>query len=235
MKRFKPGKSEVSLLCAFAMLMSVTTFVISSEASAKPRSERTGEEVKSRGKSRKFAQNSAPTLSGTPGATVLENSFYDFIPDASDANGDPLTFTIVNKPHWADFDSTTGALYGTPTAADVGRYASISIAVSDGQASTSLPDFTIDVTSNALGSVTLSWHPPTENTDGTPLTDLAGYRIYYSVDPQDFNNVIEIRNASVTTYVVDNLTPNIWYFAATSLNSSDVESSPSSPVSYVID
>ncbi|MDH3615931.1 MAG: putative Ig domain-containing protein, partial [Gammaproteobacteria bacterium] len=174
-------------------------------------------------------QNSPPTLSGTPNGTVLENSFYEFAPDANDANGDPLTFTITNKPAWADFDPTTGALYGTPTAADVGHYDAIGIAVSDGQATAELPGFAIDVTSVALGSVTLSWVPPSENTDGSPLTDLAGYRIYYGVDPQNYSDVIEITNASLTSYVVDNLTPNTWYFAATALNSSGVESTLSSP------
>lgn len=29
-------------------------------------------------------------------------------------------------------------------------------------------------------TVTLNWAPPTQNTDGTPLTDLTGYRVYYS-------------------------------------------------------
>jgi hypothetical protein len=29
------------------------------------------------------------------------------------------------------------------------------------------------------GQATLSWDPPTTNVDGTPLTDLAGYKVYY--------------------------------------------------------
>jgi hypothetical protein len=211
------------------MLVSVANLVISPEVSAKPPTDRTDKECRSRGKSKKCQQNSPPTLSGTPNGTVLESSFYEFAPDANDTNGDPLTFTIINKPAWADFDPTTGALYGTPTAADVGRYDSIGIAVSDGQAIAELPDFAIDVTSVALGSVTLSWVAPSENTDGSPLTDLAGYRIYYGVDPQNFSDVVEITNASLTSYVVDNLTPDTWYFAATALNSGGVESTRSSP------
>jgi hypothetical protein len=227
--RFSTGQSRISFLCVFAMLLSATNLVISAEASAKPPSDRTDRGCGSQGKSKKCQQNSPPTLSGTPNGTVLESSFYEFAPDANDANGDPLTFAINNKPAWADFDPTTGALYGTPTAADVGRYDSIRITVSDGQATAKLPDFAIDVTSVALGSVTLSWVPPSENTDGSPLTDLSGYRIYYGVDPQDFSDVIDITNASLTSYVVDNLTPNTWYFAATALNSSGVESTLSTP------
>lgn len=229
MMRFSTGQSRISFLCVLAMLLSATNLVISPEASAKPPTDRADKGCGSRGKSKKCQQNSPPTLSGTPTGTVLESSFYEFAPDANDANGDPLTFTINNRPAWADFDPTTGALYGTPTAADVGRYDSIRITVSDGQATARLPDFAIDVTSVALGSVTLSWVPPSENTDGSPLTDLSGYRIYYGVDPQDFSDVIDITNASLTSYVVDNLTPNTWYFAATALNSSGVESTQSTP------
>jgi hypothetical protein len=181
------------------------------------------------GKVKKIDSNSSPTLSGTPDGTVLENSFYEFAPDANDPEGDSLTFSIVNKPGWADFDPTTGALYGTPSAADVGRYDSIGISVSDGRATAELSAFAIEVTSIALGSVTLAWQPPTENTDGTALTDLAGYRIYYGLDPQNLSDVIELANSGVTSYVVDNLTSNTWYFAATALNSKGVESSLSSP------
>lgn len=251
MKRFVTGRSEAGILCVVAMALSFSTLAISPDASAKGRTDRAERGPKAWGKFKKTRDdseptttestttestssepaNSAPTLSGTPAATVLENTFYDFAPVASDPDGDALTFTIANKPAWADFDPTTGALYGTPEAADSGLYDSIEISVSDGQATAALPRFAIDVTAIALGSVTLNWQPPTENTDGTPLTDLAGYRIYYGIDPQDTSNVIELSNPSLTTYVVDNLTPDTWYFVATSLNSSGVESPPSSPVS----
>jgi hypothetical protein len=229
MKRYIRDRSRLSLLCILAMLVSAANLAISPAVSAQPRTDKPDRQPKAWGKLKKIDSNSAPTLSGTPDGTVLENSFYEFAPEANDRDGDSLTFSIVNKPGWADFDPTTGALYGTPAAADVGRYDSIGISVSDGSATAALSAFAIDVTSVALGSVTLAWQPPTENTDGTPLTDLSGYRIYYGVDPQDFNNVIELGNAGMTSYVVDNLTPDTWYFAATALNSKGVESTLSSP------
>jgi Fibronectin type III domain len=76
----------------------------------------------------------------------------------------------------------------------------------------------------SLGSATLNWIPPTQNTDGSALTDLAGYRIYYSTSPGNYPNQITINNPGITTYVVDNLTPNTWYFVSTSFNSSGMES-----------
>jgi len=218
------GRSRFNLLCLAAVLLCVVNFAISPDVSAKPKKDVGSGGGKALGKSRKTKENSPPSLSGTPDGVVLENSFYEFVPSASDRDGDALTFTINNGPGWADFDPTTGALYGTPDAADVGQYSAIQIAVSDGLSTAELPAFDIDVTSVTLASVTLQWQPPTENTDGTPLTDLAGYRIYYGVDPAELSSLIELPNPGLTTYVVEELTPSTWYFAMTSVNDQGQES-----------
>ena len=168
--------------------------------------------------------NHAPTISGDPKRGVTMNEMYDFTPTASDSDGDSLTFQVQNKPSWADFDSTTGTLSGQPTLGDVGTYSNIIVSVSDGQDSASLSAFTITVSQVSLGSVTLSWNPPTENTDGTPLTDLTAYKIYFGTNSRQYSNEIRINNAGITTYVVDNLSPDTYYFAATAINSSGIES-----------
>ena len=58
---------------------------------------------------------------------------YAFIPAASDPEGAPLSFSIVNKPPWAAFSASTGRLSGTPTAAAEGVHVDIVIRVSDGK------------------------------------------------------------------------------------------------------
>ncbi|WP_205313747.1 putative Ig domain-containing protein, partial [Rheinheimera maricola] len=93
------------------------------------------------------SENSAPVISGTPATAVLKDTAYSFVPTASDADDDTLTFSITNKPSWAAFDTNTGALTGTPVAADVGTTTGIVISVSDGTLSASLPAFNIEVTS----------------------------------------------------------------------------------------
>src|SRR5690606_39089874 len=97
----------------------------------------------------------------------------------TDADGDQLAFEVTNLPEWARFDSRTGKISGTPSAEHAGTYSNISIRVSDGSANASLPRFSITVQQISSGSVTLSWTPPSENEDGSALTNLAGYRIYY--------------------------------------------------------
>src|SRR5690606_21403635 len=61
------------------------------------------------------AVNDAPIIIGTPATTVNQDAAYSFIPYAYDVDGDDLTFSIVNKPHWATFNPTTGELSGIPS------------------------------------------------------------------------------------------------------------------------
>ena len=77
--------------------------------------------------------NSGPTISGTPGTSVAEDTAYSFKPTAADSNNDPLIFGIDAKPVWAMFNTSTGEVSGTPTAADVGVYPGIVVWVSDGE------------------------------------------------------------------------------------------------------
>ena len=168
--------------------------------------------------------NHAPTISGTAPGAVNASSAYDFMPASADADGDVLAFSIANKPEWATFSTSTGRLSGTPAAADVGTYSNISISVSDGHASTALSPFAIAVTAISNGRATLSWTAPTENTDGSTLSNLAGYRIRYGTSAGALTQTILIDNASVTTYVVEDLAPATWYFAVTAVNSTGSES-----------
>ena len=106
--------------------------------------------------------NDPPSISGTPGTTVDEDSLYSFAPSASDPDvGDTLTFSIVNQPIWASFISTTGVLSGTPANADVGTTMGIVITVMDSQAATdSLPAFNLQVV-NTNDPPTISGTPNT--------------------------------------------------------------------------
>ncbi len=102
-----------------------------------------------------------------------------------------------------------------------------------GEYATTAP-FSITVNVVAMGSVTLSWTPPAENTDGSALIDLAGYNIYWGMTPGSYPNSVRIDNGSVSTYVVENLVPGTYEFVATSFNSAGVESSFSNSAIKVV-
>jgi hypothetical protein len=81
------------------------------------------------------------------------------------------------------------------------------------------------------GSVTLAWQPPTENADGSALTDLSGYNIYVGTISNNYEYMeVRLDNPGLTAYVVENLEPGTYYFAATAFNSSGVESAFSGEV-----
>lgn len=181
------------------------------------------------------SQNRAPSISGSPDSAVMTGDSYTFTPSASDADGDGITFSITNKPTWAAFDSSTGSLSGQPLLGDVGYYENIKITASDGANSTSLPAFSIEVTQVALGSMTLSWTAPTHNDDGSALTDLAGYKIYYGTAPGNYTYQVRIDNPSVATYIIENLLPKTYYIVATAFNAAGVESSYSSMATKTVE
>jgi hypothetical protein len=181
--------------------------------------------------------NRAPTISGTPTTSVTAGSAYSFTPTGADADGDTLSYSIQNKPSWATFSNTTGKLSGTATA---GTYANIIISVSDGKANAALAAFTLTVAAApsspppvTTSSVTLNWGTPTTNTDGTALTNLAGYRIMYGTSASNLATTVQV-GAGLSSYTVDGLTSGTWYFSIKSYSSSGTESTPSNPVSATL-
>lgn len=181
--------------------------------------------------------NTPPSISGTPPTTAIDGKVYSFTPKATDANGDALTFSIQNMPRWASFSTATGTLTGTPVWTGIDR--GIAISVSDGHTSVALPTFAISVSGSTsqtspTQSVTINWTPPTENTDGSTLTDLAGYHLYYGTSQSSLNHVVNITNPGLASYVVSNLSAATWYFAVTSVNTNGTESPRSAVVSAVV-
>jgi hypothetical protein len=88
--------------------------------------------------------NRPPVIEGVAKTmTPLYNS-YTFIPNSTDIDGDNMTFTIENKPEWAEFNSSTGVLTGVPTV--IGVTSDIKIIATDGRLTSALPPFSIEVT-----------------------------------------------------------------------------------------
>ncbi len=56
------------------------------------------------------AANRSPTISGSPMTSLRVGEAYDFRPNASDPDGDALSFSIENQPDWANFSTTNGRL-----------------------------------------------------------------------------------------------------------------------------
>jgi hypothetical protein len=81
--------------------------------------------------------------------------------------------------------------------------------------------------SSSMGTATLTWVAPAENTDGTPLTDLAGYHIHYGTNPDALNQVIDLAGSRSTEFEVSGLTPGTYYFSVSAYTSMGTESAGS--------
>ena len=84
------------------------------------------------------------------------------------------------------------------------------------------------------GAATVSWVAPTTRTDGTPLTNLAGFRIYYGATSGSYPNSVSVTNPNLTSYAIDALPAGTYYFVATAFDASGNESAYSAPASKTI-
>lgn len=182
------------------------------------------------------ASVSQPTIAGIPTATAVAGQPYSFQPKTANTGG-TVQFSIAHLPAWARFNTATGQLSGTPAASNVGQYAGITINLVSGTQVVALPAFTITVAAAGAksNSVTLSWQAPIENSDGSALVDLKGYKVHYGSASKSYSDTIQVTNAGLTTYVVQNLPTGTYYFAVTAYNSSGAESSLSGEVSTQVD
>jgi len=192
------------------------------------------------------ATNTPPTITGAPATQASVGSAYSLAPQATDADGDTLAFSIENKPTWAQFNTATGQLTGTPAAQEA--TANIVITVSDGKASASLPAFSITVDTSAPSAspapapgaapsgpgVALSWDVPTRTEDGETLQDLAGYRIHYGTNQNAMVSSIEIQSAGSNTFSVQNLPAGTYYFAVRAVAANGAESKLSNVISRTV-
>jgi hypothetical protein len=177
------------------------------------------------------------TISGTPTTTATAGDFYSFTPSVVAPAGSSLTYTVAGKPTWAQFSAATGTLSGTPTAANVATDPNIVVGVSDGTKSVALPAFSIAVEAAVAvpaGSVSLSWSKPAQNTNGSPLTNLAGFIVRYGTHAAALSSQISVGSPNSTSAQIDNLNPGTWYFEVAAINTANVASPFSAMVSKSI-
>jgi hypothetical protein len=171
-------------------------------------------------------------ISGTPEESIEVGQSYYFAPTVVAPAGVNLTYSVANKPSWATLKSSNGALTGTPTSTGVAN--NIILSVSDGAQTASLPAFSITAdaaAASASGSATLSWTVPTNNTNGSPLTNLTGYLVRYGTNSSNLNSQMSVTTNEVQ---IENLSAGVWYFEVAAVNSLNVESQFSQAVSKQI-
>jgi len=150
---------------------------------------------------------------------------------AGNANSDMGIFKVA----WTNDRGGAGVAVGT----DSWQIASINLELGENKITITAEDTSgatvsrsimVNRESGQTGSVTLSWAAPTAHTDGSPLIDLTGYKIFYGRMPGVYDYQIDINSPGILTYVVENLVSGDWYFALTAYDSEGVESDRSNEV-----
>jgi hypothetical protein len=132
---------------------------------------------------------------------------------------DNTTQILTTQVVWSSSNTGIAAISSSGLATSIAAGSTTISATSGSISRTS----TLSVTSvTTTGSATLSWAAPTTNTDGTPLTNLAGYKIYYGTSSGNYTLSQDIGN--ITSYTINNLPSGTYYFAVTSYDSSGMQS-----------
>lgn len=80
----------------------------------------------------------------------------------------------------------------------------------------------------------IKWTPPTLNTDGSSLTNLAGFRIYYGQSPTALTLTMQINSPTQNTQVIVPPSRGTWYFAIAAFATTGAESARSNVASKII-
>lgn len=82
--------------------------------------------------------------------------------------------------------------------------------------------------------MTLRWSAPTQNVDGTAITDLEGYRVEYGTASRRYDTLLYIKGASVTSAVIEGLPRGQYFFAVKAVNGAGTTSDFSNKASKVL-
>ena len=177
------------------------------------------------------ATNKAPTITGAPVVSATYGKDYLFTPKGADAEGNTLTYSIQNKPSWIAFNTSTGALKGTPWVKGSYTYANVIVSVSDGKSTASLPACNLVLSPVVVdGNAMLTWQAPIADEDGAALTDLAGFRVMYGTSPTAMTQKLEVPSPSLTSVSIEELSSGTYYFAVKAYMQSGAESALSQVV-----
>src|SRR5262249_13107465 len=179
-----------------------------------------------------------PVISGTPPTSATVGKAYAFQPTARDPAGKTLSFSVKNKPAWASFSIASGLLNARPPGATTVPHGAVPFPAVNGPYAPALPAFSVVVSAAGspppAGAAQLRWVAPTQNTNGSALTNLAGVRIYYGTSAANLSQSVQVAGSSATTYTISGLAAGTWYFGAKSYTTAGTTSAMSAVVSKTV-
>jgi hypothetical protein len=148
----------------------------------------------------------------------------------------------------SDAASSSSAPSGTATSSSSSSATSSSSSSATSATSSSSSSSSLTATpAPSAKAVTLSWSPPTENSDGTTLSPcasggpsgdcLAGYTLHYGTSSENYTGEIEITDPTTATYVLSDadFPSGTYYFAISAYNGMQTSSAMSAEVEVTLD
>jgi hypothetical protein len=172
------------------------------------------------------SSSSADTASASESTSSLVSPNVGFIDRTSSAESGATTVAATTPATSAAPATSTTPVSSTANSSTAASTSTTTVASSNKTSTNPV--------STGSGSATLDWMPPTENSDGTVLTNLAGYTVYYGTSPSNLTQSVKITNPGLASYTMSNLPSGTWYFAVTSYSSTGIESTRSGVVSTTI-
>lgn len=166
------------------------------------------------------------TVGGDAGPAITLRAQPEQVPE----NGaSTLDWTVANATRcqasggWSGERPTSGS-FGTGQLTQTTSY-SLSCEGPDGNA---LASVTVEVLDKVL-----RWRAPTQNVDGSPLTDLAGFVVYWGSQSRSYGSSFAINDPDATRWEAD-IAPGTYYFALTAVDGDGNESGYSNEVRKTI-
>ena len=173
-------------------------------------------------------------LAGCGGTDGTASAATSVSSTATAAETAPAASTTTTDSGSTSTTGTTATNTGSGTDTTSGSSTTATTGTTGSAGTTSGTSATPPTTSAATSSVTLGWQAPTQNTNGSPITDLAGYKIHYGTASANYSQTVALNNPGLVSYVVDNLPSGTYYFAITAYNSQGIESALSGEVSKTV-
>jgi hypothetical protein len=171
------------------------------------------------------AQTASVTVTaGTPSVTLSANP-----PGVARNTNTTLSWTSANVTSCTASGSWSGtkAISGSESVGPITQDSTYSLNCSGAGGSA------VAMTTVSLREATLSWQAPTKNVDGSALTNLAGYKIYYGTSSKNYTQTVSVSGASTTTWTIP-LAAGTYYFAMTAVDSSGAESAKTNEVTKTV-
>jgi trimeric autotransporter adhesin len=163
-------------------------------------------------------------IAGTPSVTLSAN------PRGVARNtSTTLSWTSANVSSCAASGAWSGtkAISGSESVGPISQDSTYSLSCSGTGGSA------VAMTTVSLREAVLSWQAPTKNVDGSTLTNLAGYKIYYGTSSKNYTQTVSVSGASTTTWTLS-LAPGTYYFALSAVDTSGGESAKTNEVSKTV-